>query len=202
MNGIASATAWALIHFLWQGTLVGFATGGVLAMLKRRRTAVRYAVAVGALSIMAALPFITALRLAPVQIETLHEVSAVSASVVAPPGSAGVSPASAVSQTFGASLLPWILRLWLAGVALLAMYHLGGWSLARRLSRYGQPVSAAATALAQDLRDRLGIRRWVTLLESSTVSVPMVIGWLRPMVLIPASVLAGLSPAQLEAILA
>ncbi len=205
MNGIANATAWVLVHFLWQGMLVGLITGGVLTLLERRKASTRYAVAAGSLLLMAALPIITALQLAAIQDGSRYEVPA---SAVRSPGNTVITPPSpappgtVAMQTFGASLLPWILRLWLAGVALLAMYHLGGWSLARRLSRYGQPVSAAATALAQDLRARLGIRRWVTLLESSAVSVPMVIGWLRPVVLVPASALTGLSPAQLEAILA
>ena len=34
------------------------------------------------------------------------------------------------------------------------------------------------------------------------VEVPTVIGWLRPVVLMPASALAGMGPQQLEAILA
>src|SRR5207245_11316893 len=38
--------------------------------------------------------------------------------------------------------------------------------------------------------------------RSALVEVPTLIGWLRPVVLLPASTLAGLSPAQLEALLA
>ena len=40
------------------------------------------------------------------------------------------------------------------------------------------------------------------LLESTRVDVPTVIGWLTPVVLLPASALAGLTPQQIEAILA
>jgi beta-lactamase regulating signal transducer with metallopeptidase domain len=48
------------------------------------------------------------------------------------------------------------------------------------------------------------MRIWlpVRLCESALVEVPTVIGWLRPVVLLPVSTLAGLSPAQLEALLA
>ena len=52
------------------------------------------------------------------------------------------------------------------------------------------------------LTRRLHIGRAVRLLESTLVDVPTVIGWLKPVVLLPASALAGLSPHQLEAILA
>ena len=52
------------------------------------------------------------------------------------------------------------------------------------------------------LSRRLHIARRVRLLESTLVDVPTVIGWLKPVVLLPASALAGLTPQQLEAILA
>jgi len=42
----------------------------------------------------------------------------------------------------------------------------------------------------------------VRLLESSSVAVPTVIGWLKPVVLLPTAAIAGLSPDQLRAILA
>ncbi len=56
--------------------------------------------------------------------------------------------------------------------------------------------------MAARLAKRLHIARPIRLLESSMVDVPTVIGWLRPVVLMPASALAGMAPQQLEAILA
>ncbi len=52
------------------------------------------------------------------------------------------------------------------------------------------------------LKERMGIRRAVTLLESARVEVPMVSGWLRPSILVPVAALSGLTAPQLEAILA
>ena len=72
----------------------------------------------------------------------------------------------------------------------------------RRLPRQGRPAGQELQALARDLGGRLGIGRAVALLESTAVSVPMVVGWLQPVVLVPASVLTGLPPSQLAAVLA
>ena len=47
---------------------------------------------------------------------------------------------------------------------------------------------------------RLGIVRAVTLINSALVQVPIVIGWLRPAVLLPVGCLTGLSTVQIEAI--
>src|SRR5262249_55483729 len=52
------------------------------------------------------------------------------------------------------------------------------------------------------LAARLRVRMPVKLVESALVEVPTVIGWLKPMILLPAAALAGLDPRQLEALLA
>ncbi|MBC7819984.1 MAG: M48 family metalloprotease, partial [Planctomycetaceae bacterium] len=49
---------------------------------------------------------------------------------------------------------------------------------------------------------RMRLTRVVRIAESTLVRVPMVVGYLQPMILLPASVLTGLSPTQLEALLA
>ena len=54
--------------------------------------------------------------------------------------------------------------------------------------------------LFEALRIRLGVERAVRLLHSARVQVPTVIGWLRPVVLLPVSCLTGLSPEQIEAV--
>ncbi|MHC4213190.1 MAG: M56 family metallopeptidase [Planctomycetota bacterium] len=57
-------------------------------------------------------------------------------------------------------------------------------------------------ANAKRLAELIGVCRVVELTESALVQVPTVIGWLKPVILLPASVLTGLSTEQLEAILA
>ncbi len=214
----AEAMARALVHFLWQGALVGIATGGILAFLGKARASTRYTVALGALFLMAALPFATAYRLMNRAAGPVKPVAPVIAerAVSHPPNLVAPAPGT-VSRTApvglragsagearrsGVSLLPWIFRLWLAGVAALSLFHLGGWRRVRRLPRQGRLVGQELQELARGLGSRLGIHRAVALLESTAISVPMVVGWLRPVVLIPASVLTGLPPHQLAAVLA
>src|SRR6185436_5502384 len=57
------AIAWALVHFLWQGALVGLAAAVALRHLRSRSASARYALAVGALGAMLALPVATAVRI-------------------------------------------------------------------------------------------------------------------------------------------
>jgi len=48
----------------------------------------------------------------------------------------------------------------------------------------------------------MGISRLVRVVQSTAIDVPVVIGWLRPVILLPASVLTGLSREHLQTILA
>jgi beta-lactamase regulating signal transducer with metallopeptidase domain len=203
------AIAWALVHFLWQGALVGLAALVALSLLKKNSAAVRYAVAAGALLLMVALPVATAVRLArlPATGPTLADAPFHQTSPSSPVGSGGRLGEEGrgdegLSAAIPSPFLPWVLSLWLAGVALLSVYHLGGFRQARRLTRTGQPLGDDLETTVRLLARRLGIVRAVQLLESAAVPVPAVIGWLRPVILVPASTLAGLSPRQLEAVLA
>ncbi|HSS79405.1 MAG TPA: M56 family metallopeptidase, partial [Thermoanaerobaculia bacterium] len=203
----AQAIAWALVHFLWQGALVGLVAAAALSLLKKSSAAVRYAVAAGALLLMVALPVATAVRLASPPSTTSVASPLRQTSPSSPVGSGGRLGEEGrgddgLSAAIPSPVLPWVLSLWLAGVALLSAYHLGGFRQARRLTRTGNALGGDLEATVRRLSRRLGIARAVQLLESAAVPVPAVIGWLRPVILVPASALAGLSPRQLEAVLA
>ncbi|HET9225542.1 MAG TPA: M56 family metallopeptidase, partial [Thermoanaerobaculia bacterium] len=198
------AVGWALVHFLWQGTLVAAGLAAGLALMKGRSASARYALAVGALAVMVVLPVATAFQ--------GHEPAvAIDQKTPSPalPRFAGEGAPSAPAPTatdFRETVRPWmssLLGVWLTGVSLLTVWHLAGWVQTRRMTRRGtRPVEEQWELALVRLRRRLGIENAVSLLESDSVPVPAVIGWLRPVILVPASAFAGLTPQQLEAILA
>ena len=92
---------------------------------------------------------------------------------------------------------------WLAGVTLLLARFGGGcWRVHRvRAAAVADGVSswqAATERLAARLRLTVAFR----VVESGLVDTPGVIGWVRPVILLPVAVLTNLSPIQIEAILA
>jgi len=98
--------------------------------------------------------------------------------------------------------IPWCVAAWLCGVLILSVRLLAIWSRVQRLRRVGvAPVSNDFLARFESIVARLRISRPVKLLQSTLVEVPTVIGWLRPVILLPIASLAGLTPLQLEAIL-
>lgn len=130
-----------------------------------------------------------------------------------PPDAGGpAAPAPALARTgpqparfaqLAQPCLPWLVAAWLLGVGVLGLWRVGGLIAAWRLTTIGtQPAAKNIEELAVRLANRLGVRRMVQIVQSLVVDTPMVIGWLRPVILLPLSSVTGLSGPQLEAILA
>ena len=218
---VAQAIGWALLQFVWQGALIGAVTAATLAALRRSNADVRYVVSTIALCLMLTIPVVTAVQGMTAARTTsagqLRNVDRARATAVAV-SEAAITPvqmlrADASREGFTAAsadapvwefrrLAPWILAAWTLGVLLLTLRLATGWLWVRHLRAHAVPARAALGETAARLARRLHVARTVRLLESSIVEVPTVVGWLKPVILIPTSTLAGLSPLQLEAILA
>ncbi len=102
-----------------------------------------------------------------------------------------------------AAALPWLVIAWLIGVFGLSIRLAIGWHGIHRLRRAASLTADGPwRSVLSRLCERLHIRSTVRLLESSLVDVPTMIGWLRPVILWPPALLAGLSVEQFEALLA
>ncbi len=116
-------------------------------------------------------------------------------------GDAGEMYRRALAAIDGA--LPWLVQAWTLGICLLSLRLAGGLALVVRWKRRRlQPASLELQQRLVALAQRLGVRRAIALRIAPGADTPAVIGWLRPVVLLPASALIGLAPAQLEAVLA
>jgi hypothetical protein len=175
---------WTLVHFLWQGTAIAAAYAAARALGGRFLSARgRYALACAALAAMAAAPPITFLA---------ARVAAAAHAVWQ------LAPGPAWERA-----LPWLVLVWVSGVALFSARLIGGWRVATRLRRVAvasPPVEWRETLDA--LMARMKVSAPVRLLASSLAPVPTVVGWLRPVILAPVGMLTGLPAEQVRALLA
>ncbi len=196
MNPILHALGWTLLHFLWEGLLVGLLAWAVLAVMQRRSAAARYGVALAFFALMAMAPILTYFIVRP-------ETARLMAAPLIGAEGVGAMPWNLRLEAILEPGLPWVLAVWAMGVLVLSARLAGGLFYLQRLTSLGvEPAPAEWHLVLARLSRELGLRRVVRLLRSARVEAPMVVGWLRPVILVPAAAFAGLSPLQVEAILA
>lgn len=249
MNDAIEVLGWTLLHFVWQGAVVGVLAVAMLVALRRRSANARYLTAVSTLGLMLLLPISTIawIKQTPpvgevspifntvsmIEIPRTREdgtlalgeppikVERIGVDFENPPPADAVPliPVSDTGQTiledlaeqrswvgFESSLepfIPWAVAAWLVGVGVLSLRLFASWWSVQRLRRRAtQPADENWQAMLRRIAERLRVTRPVKLVESALVEVPTVIGWMKPIILLPASAMTGLTTEQLEALLA
>ena len=221
MTSGIDVAGWTLVHFVWQGAVIALLAALALRLFRSSRPHVRYVLACAALGAMLAAPVVTAFVLTggprvPIA-ESIHVLRSPQGSVLgvafttpwsaAAGGSGGARPAvtevKLPAPIDTGTLFSVLVTLWMTGVVILMVRLTAGCWRIRQLqamARLEQP--SRWQSLAEDIAPRLGLARPFSVIESARVATPTVIGWLRPIVLLPIAAMAGLSPRQVEAILA
>ena len=191
---------WILVTSLWQGVAVASALAVTLYLLRQAPAQARYLAACIAIALLIALPVVTGGRLGLIRSlpKVVQPLRRPAGSELDAPPVADLAETSFIDRL--PQYFPAIVGLWIAGTSVLSLRIVGGWVLSRRwVRRHTRPLG---TSSIDGLRERLGISRSVALLEAIYVEVPMVIGWLRPAILVPVAALSSLTAPELEAILA
>lgn len=183
----------ALLHFLWQGAALGL----LYALLRPlcASVAARYRLGMGILWAMILCPILTAIQVWP------SATTGTDASVFAGGALAAAARKTLLHWHWHAAL-PWLVAIWLCGVLFLAARSLWQWHTLQRLLRAAQSPGAEWQARLVQLCQRFGLRRPVRLLCSARAITPMLIGWIKPAILLPASLVSGFPPQQVELIIA
>ncbi len=192
-----------LLHFLWQGTLVGILAWMLLSLLPAARPQTRYAIACVALLACVLLPVLTFANLFLADdVATVGVTPALAdAAIVAAPA-VNVSMLSTLSSPSN-PYLPWIVTLWAAGACTLALRMACGLWWVRRLRTRPSCGDAQRWEVCTDrLAYRFGIRRHVAVRLIDDGDSPLSIGWWKPMVLLPAAIAAQMPAPLLEALIA
>jgi Zn-dependent protease with chaperone function len=197
---LAQALGWTLVHFIWEGSILA----AVLMALLRLRGAAparrRYTLAC---LILAAMPLAFAITFGVIW---ARRPMALAAKILWSPVPSSEGPISTPVLGFSWAAifdrLAWLVPVWAVGVAFFYARGLAGWAAVRRLRHRG--VCAAPPVWQTRLNDlaaRLRLLRPVALLESCFTDTPVLVGYLRPVILLPLGCLTGLSTAQVECIL-
>lgn len=198
-SSLISALGWALVHFCWQGAVIGLVTAALLFMLRNAKAQTRYALGCSSLVLCVLVPIRELsihLQQSVVAAQGITEIVAISSS----------SSDLNVMQQAGAWLsvnLSWIVLWWAIAVAVLSLRLLCGLWWLRSYSRGHRGTSNHYWQHRLDsLSQQFYLQTHVVLRVVNELESPITIGWLNPMVLIPASLVTGMAPAYLEALIA
>ena len=211
---------WALIHILWQGLVIAALLELALTVVRPKNASLRYILCGGALLLF---PICLAATFSLIgegtpqpntlilpHDQNLPPLPAASTSASSLPSLISHPLQSSVRNSPSSPSLdlnpyiPTIVALWLLGVLLLAARKAGGFLVIWRL-RHRSLVAPTQALLDRFHRicQRLGVDpNRVALKISSLISVPITMGWLKPIVLLPASLLSGLTSSEVELLLA
>jgi beta-lactamase regulating signal transducer with metallopeptidase domain len=210
MNLLIYVAGWTLIHFVWQGAAIAAAALAALRLVPATSARLRYAIASTALAVMLAAPAATTGWLLSLSsARSLTDVAG-AAAVAVGPGAVAPTPAGSGAginlqspALDNPTLLTTVVGVWLTGVLVCLPRLSGGWWRVSRMHRASLSMRSSDWQQATlRLAASMGVRRTVRTVESALVATPTVLGWLRPVILLPAAALVNLSPVQLEAILA
>jgi bla regulator protein blaR1 len=217
---LVGALSNALIHSLWQGILLAAIAGLIVICTRRASSALRYNLLVSALILFAvgvSATFVEQYHTFVGQYPTSRD-AAVPEHIAQSyhggnpvlPGDPGLQPAVTASKPGFTDLIStwlndhhntivfvWFLiicaRCLQLGVGLYGTYRLRRVRVTAVTNQWSERMLQLAVAL--------NIRQTIALLESGLAKVPMMIGHLKPVILVPVGLLTALSPAEVEAIL-
>jgi beta-lactamase regulating signal transducer with metallopeptidase domain len=216
---------WTLLHFLWQGAVVAVVCAVLFRLVQSRRMQIHYLVGLAGLFAMAACPVVTFVLLQSAADQTvppraIHVAATADRSGQAHAGVPSVPLLDTSSAAEGRHTVPrnsehyydlvrWIgdaqpylLAGWIAGLALLGGRLLLAAVGVRWLARGRRPVPAEIVQRAAALARRMGLAKIPGVFASAAAREAVVVGLLRPMVLLPVAWLVEMSPEVLEAVIA
>jgi beta-lactamase regulating signal transducer with metallopeptidase domain len=223
-SDIMEAFGWMILHSLWQAAVISVVLGLLMIITRKFSARSRYFIAIAAMLFVPATAIYTFIRHYTPARPAAVEASAVKApaaktgdAVTAVNMPAKENRVSTVSQPavqkglkdrmksyrkYFYQHIPLIVTLWMLGMLVFALKFLGGLAYTQRLKHYRvQPVTGEWQQVFNRLAKMLNLNKAVRILQSTLVKVPMVVGYFKPVVLIPVSAFTGLSPGQLETVI-
>lgn len=201
------ALGWTVLHSFWQALAIGLLMAVGMMFLQQKSAKARYEMAAFSLFLV----FISSLTTFLVYYDTaqaatdfitvdLQEGSV--AAIIADSTALTSATLESYLEYFNKHI-PIVVAVWFLGVCFFLLRLMGGLTYIQRLKyTNNKPVSEEWNARVAQLCKRLRLRKTVKLVESSLATVPMVIGYLKPVILMPLGTINNLSASEVDAILA
>lgn len=201
------AFSWMLIHSLWQGLLVVIITVVCLLAAKKASAALRYNIVLvnfTFLIILNAATLVWELDKTTVYSNPGYPTQAIfkGSPYLTSYDISDIQHFNHSCTVYFSNNAPMLVLIWFIFFVFRSVKMLQGMAYLQKVkSSYIYEASVFWQKRSRYLCEKLQLHKTVSLFESGYVKIPMVIGHLKPVILIPAGLLTGLPAAQIEAIL-
>ena len=196
LGALIDSVGWTLLHFFWQGTLIAAVTAVALRLLRNANPGYRYNVACRALLACLLWPAVELYLRMGGGTDARGAVRAMD--VMLARGARGVTGGM---LTYLQHHLLWIVGFWALCAGALSVRMALGLVWIRNTARL-QHSDTGLQASVSRMALQFGVSRSVRVRIVDNLSSPLTAGWLRPLVLIPASLVTGMPHELLNALLA
>jgi bla regulator protein BlaR1 len=206
MQPLLKALAWTFVHSLWQGLLAALLVAVIISITRKTKARLRY----NSLGMV----FILFLTVVFITFILQYRETVSSSLVINITGNEALNSIAnnsteVITGGLIADLGTWFnnntslfLLVWTFFFLVNCMKLIAGLATVNRLRHYKtHPVSEEWKIKLEQLQYTLGISHSITLLQSELIKVPVAVGFLKPVILLPVGLLAGIPPEQVEAIL-
>ena len=213
MNELTNALSWTLLHSLWQGLALAAIAVLVILATKKSKAIIRYNLftAIFFLFLLCTVcTFIWQLdRTKNAKATTGQRINFVDDSSITTILPGNSKQEKSFTQKFTTRLVtycnaqaPLIVAIWLFVFIVKMVKILSGFGYIQKIRhRRTHPADAFWNKRVVELRQRLIIAKEVLLLQSELIKIPVVVGYFKPVILVPLGLLSKLPPEQVEAVL-
>jgi len=205
------AICWTLIHSLWIGMIIALLCGLVILCTRRSAAVLRYRLLCSLLMVFVCAIGVTYyLESASATVVEATDNTRIAATPVNVHQNVMLNHAAVSSnQTLISSVqallnqnINIIFMVWLLFFVMKSLKMVSGLLYIQRIRTYKtHAVTDELKNRIEQFSSQIGIRRAVRLVQSELVKVPVAIGWLKPMILLPFGIAFQLTPEQLDGIL-
>lgn len=210
---LIQAFGWTLIHSIWQILVIGIILRLLLLLFKDQSSNTNYLLSFSAYTLILIVSLFTfigyfndgnGLSVSDRIIASTEFSGILSSGQPAQMESTIDSNQSLLSMAvfFLSSNIHFIVGIWFCGLIILYIRFAGNyWYVQRLKSRNLIPLIGEWNSKLKELKHKIRVNKYIRIAESTAIQIPMVIGHLKPVILLPIGMLNALPVNQIEAII-
>jgi len=204
IHSLSEALAWTIFHSIWQAALIAGLLALAFRIINKNNARLRYTMASLSMLLIFVLAVFTFVLALPAQsLPISFGQSGINMLVITDTSSQAFSWDWLKSLLPTQILFPILLKTWIIGICLLSLRMVINYTSALRLKKHKAfPLDEKHLALAHNVLKRFEIKKQVLFKESRSIDSPSLIGYFKPVILLPISLMSGIPDNQLEIIIA